>query len=138
MFTAPKFSLEGANPGTELIVSARFVDAVSVWEVPVMVTVAGPRAAVLLAVSISTLVPVVGFGVNDAVTPLGKPDAASWTLPANPYRSVTVIPDVPEPPWTMLRDAGEALRLKLGGGLTVRVSTVIAFKEPELPFMVRL
>jgi membrane-associated protease RseP (regulator of RpoE activity) len=85
MFTAPKFSLEGANPGTELIVSARFVDAVSVWEVPVMVTVAGPRAAVLLAVSISTLVPVVGFGVNDAVTPLGRTDVtARFTLPANP------------------------------------------------------
>ena len=76
------------------------------------------------------LVPVVGFGVNDAVIPLGKFAADSCTLPANPYRSVTVIKDVPEPPWTMVGEAEEASRLKLGTGLTVRAKVVDGATEP--------
>ena len=46
-----------------------------------------PTVAVLLAVSVSSLksVVVVGFGENDAVTPLGRPETARLTLPANPY-----------------------------------------------------
>ena len=42
-------------------------------EVPVIVTVADPVVAVLLAVSVTTLVPVVGLVPNAAVTPLGRP-----------------------------------------------------------------
>jgi hypothetical protein len=72
MFTDPKFSLEGANPGAGMTVRARKVVSFSVPEVPVIVTVAVPMAAVLLKVSVSTLLPVVGFGLKDAVTPLGK------------------------------------------------------------------
>jgi len=49
-----------------------------------MVTVDEPVVAVLLAVSVSTLVPVVGLVPNAAVTPLGRPDAAKVTLPLNP------------------------------------------------------
>jgi hypothetical protein len=41
--------------------------------------------AELLAVSVIVLLPVVGLGANDAVTPLGKPDAERVTLPVNPY-----------------------------------------------------
>src|SRR5438132_1427022 len=47
--------------------------------VPVIVTVDIPVAAVLLAVSVKVLivlVGVVGFVLNDAVTPFGRPDAA--------------------------------------------------------------
>jgi hypothetical protein len=54
-------------------------------DVPVTVTLYCPRLAELLAVSVRMLYPVVGFGANDAVTPLGKPDAARLTLPVNPY-----------------------------------------------------
>jgi len=43
----------------------------------------------LLAVSVSTLDPVVGFGEKDAVTPLGRPDAERVTLPANPFCGYT-------------------------------------------------
>ena len=57
-----------------------------------------PVVAVLLAVKVSVLVEVVGFVLNVAVTPLGKPDAASVTLPENPPMSVTVIVLVPLPP----------------------------------------
>jgi hypothetical protein len=61
------------------------VVAVRAPEVPVMVTVANPGVAVLLAVKVSVLIPVVGFGRKDAVTPLGRPDAVRLTLPVNPY-----------------------------------------------------
>jgi len=37
------------------------------------------------------LVPAVGFGVKDALIPLGTPDAASVTLPLNPEEPFTVI-----------------------------------------------
>jgi len=40
------------------------VDAVRLPEVPVTVTVAGPVVAVLLAVSVSVLVPVVGLEIK--------------------------------------------------------------------------
>jgi len=50
-----------------------------------MVTLYCPRLAVLLAVSVSVLAPVVGFGEKDAVTPLGRPVAERVTLPVNPF-----------------------------------------------------
>jgi hypothetical protein len=71
------------------------VDAVSVPEVPVMVTVARPKVAVLLVASVSTLVPLVGLVPNAAVTPVGNPDAARVTLPVNPPTSPTVMLSLP-------------------------------------------
>ena len=53
-------------------------------ELPVMVTVGAPAVAVLLAVSVKVLVAVAGFGLKEAVTPLGKPDADKLTLPEKP------------------------------------------------------
>jgi len=70
------------------------VDAVRVPEVPVIVTVAAPMVAVLLAVSVSTLEPVVGLVAKAAVTPEGRPEAASVTLAVNPLAPVTVIVSV--------------------------------------------
>lgn len=69
--------------------------AVSEPEVPVIVTVNAPTVVVLLAVKVSMLLLVVGLVPNDAVTPLGKPDAASVTLPVKPPTSVTLIVSVP-------------------------------------------
>jgi hypothetical protein len=60
------------------------VEEVREPEVPVMVIVDVPMAAVLLAVRVSKLEPVVGFVAKLAVTPLGKPVAASVTLPVKP------------------------------------------------------
>jgi len=98
-----------------LTVSEIVVVAVRLPEVPVMVTVAVPVVAVLLAVSVSVLVLVVGFVLNTAVTPLGKPEAARVTLPENPPTSVTVIVLVPPaPPCVMLTLLGEAESVKLG------------------------
>ena len=78
-----------------------------------MVTVTVPVAAVALAVSVSVPVEVVGFGLNAAVTPLGKPDAERVTLPLNPFSGVMVTVLVPLLPCVMVTLFGEAERLKL-------------------------
>jgi hypothetical protein len=50
-----------------------------------MVTVAFPKVAELLAVSVSVLVEVVLAGLNEAVTPLGNPEADRLTALVNPF-----------------------------------------------------
>jgi hypothetical protein len=71
---------------------------VRVPDVPVTDRVAVPMAAVPLAVSVNTLVAAVLLGLKDAVTPLGRPDAAKLTLPVKPFSGVTVIVLVPLAP----------------------------------------
>jgi hypothetical protein len=107
------------------MVKAIVVLAVRLPEVPLIVTVAVPLAAVPLAVSVSTLAPVVGLVPNAAVTPLGRPDAANVTPPVNPFLPATVIVVFPEAPWTTAKEAGEALKVKLGAGLTVKVTLAV-------------
>ena len=63
--------------------------AVVLPEVPVMVTVDVPAAAVLLAVSVRTLEVADEAGLNEAVTPLGSPVAVNDTLLLNPSTSAT-------------------------------------------------
>jgi hypothetical protein len=79
-------------------VSPTVVEFVKLPHVPVTVTVAGPGVATLLAISVSVLEPVVGFGLNDAVTPLGSPDADKVTPLLKPFNGITVIVLVPLPP----------------------------------------
>ena len=76
--------------GAAFTVNAIVVDAVRLPEVPVIVMVAAPVVAVLVAVSVTTLDPVVGLVANAAVTPVGKPEADRVTLPVNPGALVTV------------------------------------------------
>jgi len=64
--------------------SDRFADADNDPDVPLTTTLALPSGALLLAVSVSTLVPVVETGLKEAVTPLGSPDADKFTAPVNP------------------------------------------------------
>ena len=85
-------------------------------EVPVIVTVKVPVVAELVAVSVTTLVEVVGLVPNVAVTPEGRPDADKLTLPVNPPEGVTVIVLFPLLPWVTVRLAGEADSVKLGLG----------------------
>ena len=113
--------------------------AVVLPEVPVMVTVDVPALAVLLAVSVSTLEAADDVGLNEAVTPLGSPDAVNVTLPVNPPVSVTVMELVPLLPWITDRLDGEGARVKptVCLALTVRAMVVVAgVSAPEVPVMV--
>jgi hypothetical protein len=84
--------------------------------VPVTVNVNVPSAAVLAADRVKRLVVVAGFVPKLALTPLGKPDAAKFTLLLNPFRGLIVI--VVEPPvfWTRVKLVGDAESVKLGCG----------------------
>jgi hypothetical protein len=112
--------------GVQLTVKAIVVLAVRLPEVPLIVIVAEPAVAVLLAVSVSTLLRVVGFVAKAAMTPLGKLEAARVTLPVNPFWPVTVMVVFPEAPWAILREAGEAPSVKLGDGLTFSCTLAVA------------
>jgi len=99
----------------EFTVSWTVVELFKLPEVPLIVTVTVPVVAVLLAVSVSTLVDVVGFVPKLAVTPEGRPEAESVTLPEKPSTGVTVIVVVPpEPPCVMVTLPGDADKLKFG------------------------
>jgi hypothetical protein len=52
--------------------------------------------------------------LNDAVTPVGRPEAVSATVPVNPFVGVTVIVLVPLAPCATVKEEGEAERLKSG------------------------
>jgi len=85
---------------------------------------------------VSRLLPVAGFGVNKAVTPVGRPDALRVTLPVNPFCGTTVMVSVTDAPWATVTEVGDAVRAKLGGGVTVREIAVLALSVPETPEMV--
>ena len=91
-----------------MTVSARVVLLLKLPETPVMVTVAVPVFAVPLAVSVIVLVAVAGFGLNDALTPLGRPAADRLTLPLKPFTGAIVTVLVPLPPCTTVKLLGDA------------------------------
>jgi len=99
-----------------LTVSEIVVVCVRLPEVPVMVTVAVPVAAVELAVNVTELVDVVGLVPKLAVTPEGRPEADRVTLPVNPLDGCTVIVLLPLPPCATVTLVGEAESVKLGVG----------------------
>jgi len=107
-------------------------------EVPVMVTVAVPVVAVLLAVSVKALVLVALLGLNEAVTPLGRAEADRLTLALKPFCGVTVMVLVPLAPWVIAKELGLAEMVKFGGAETVRERVVVFDKLPEVPVTVRV
>jgi hypothetical protein len=114
------------KPGPAATVSEIVVVAVVLPEVPVIVMVLVPVAAEPLAVSESVLVVAVDVGLNTAVTPLGKPEAARLTLPVNPPASVTVITLVPAaPPLVIDTEAGLAARVKPAVAVTTTTTELV-------------
>jgi hypothetical protein len=75
--------------------TVRLIGVVSVMPplVPVIVTVAGPVAAVANAARVTTvLLPLVGVALNEAVTPVGRPLALNATEPAKPpVRAIAMV-----------------------------------------------
>jgi hypothetical protein len=76
--------LESENPGVATVSASEILE-LRLPEVPVSLMVELPAVAVLPAVKVIVDAPVLGFGENDAVTPLGRPETAKVTLAANPF-----------------------------------------------------
>src|SRR5258708_7940765 len=118
---SPSLQTEG-SVGTDCTVRVIVAVFVKLPDTPVTVTVTVPVVAVLLAVSVNVLLPVVLVGLNDADTPLGRPDADKLTLLLKPFCGVTVIALVAVVPCTIFRLFGAAERIKFGVSATVSES----------------
>jgi len=129
---------DAERPKLGRTVTARAI--VVIWDklpdVPIMVTVAVPVVAALLAVSVKVLLAVAGFGLKDAVTPLGRPDTDKLTLLLKPLNGVTVTVLVPLVPWATVRLLGDAERVKSPTGFTVTVIVASLLKLPDVPVTV--
>jgi hypothetical protein len=106
-----RVSEETVGRGGGVTVRVIVVVCVKVPDVPVMVTVTVPVVAALLASRINVLVVVVGLGLNDAVTPLGRPEADKLTLSPKPFCGVAVIVHVPMLLCAIVKLAGDAERV---------------------------
>ena len=82
---------EMVGRGIGLTVRVKMVLLCRLLEVPVILTAKVPVVADPPAEKVSVLVVVVGLGLNEALTPLGRPDAERLTLLLNPFCAVTVI-----------------------------------------------
>lgn len=105
-------------------------------DVPEMVMGYVPATVDAATARVTTLEVVDEAGLNEAVTPVGNPEAANVTLPANGLTSVTVIVSVPLAPGATVRVVGDAERLKLPSPVTVSEIEVLAVNVPEVPAMV--
>ena len=110
--------------------------AVNVPDVPVIVTTEVPIVAVPLAANVTTLLLVVGFVPNVAVTPLGKPEATSVTAPVKPPTSVKLMVSVALEPSPTDVAVADGASVKLCGAVTVSATAVDAVSEPEVPVIV--
>lgn len=97
-----------------------------------------PVVAVLVAVKVRTLVPVVGFVPNEADTPLGRAELDKVTDPVKPPDGVTVIVLVLLPPCATVTLEGDADSEKLGVAVafTVKLTVVVWVRLPEVPVTV--
>lgn len=113
-----------------VVVSVRLPD------VPVIVTVDVPFAAVELAVKVRVLLVVTGLGVKVAITPVGNPEADKVTLPVKPLDGVIEIALVPFVPCTTVKLLGLADKAKVGDALTVSAIVVVPVRLPDVPVTV--
>jgi hypothetical protein len=104
--------------------------------VPETVAVAFPVAAFAAAVSVSVLVCALDKALKDAVTPVGRPDAARVTVPVKPFCGVIAMVLAPVAPSATLRLAGEAESVKVGVPGIVSVTVVEWLRLPDVPVMV--
>jgi hypothetical protein len=105
-------------------------------EVPLTVNCDALAAAVLATESVSVLVVVALAGVNDAVTPVGKPVAVKATVPVKAPLGVIVRVAVPVLPAATLTLVAEEERLKLAAAATVKATVACAERAPEVAVMV--
>src|SRR6266849_5077532 len=104
---SPSDQTEGSGKTTAVTVKLTVVVLTKLPNEPVTVTV----TALPLAVSVSVLVLVALLGLNDAVTPLGRPVADRFTLPLKPFCALTVMVLAPLAPCAIVRLFGDAERV---------------------------
>src|SRR5215471_13890116 len=75
---------------------------------------------------VPVIVTVAGVGLNDPVTPLGRPDTDRATLPAKPSCGVIATVLVPPPPCVITRLVGHAESVKLGVGEVMETLSKVA------------
>lgn len=75
-------------------------------------------------------------GENVAVTPVGMPVIDRPTAELKPLTEVTVMVEVPEFPWTIVRLFGEADTEKSGASVIVRSILTVCVKEALVPVTV--
>ena len=102
-------------------------------EVPVTVTGKVPILAVLLADKVNRLVAVAGFVSKTALTPLGTPDAAKFTVPLNPFKGLIVMVVEPPAPWTKVKLVDDAESVKLGRDEAGQLLTKLAALTVPMP-----
>lgn len=105
---------ERVKSPTGFTATAKVVLLVKLPEVPVTVTVKVPIVVVPLAEIFNALVVVAGFVAKLALTPFGRPDAAKFTAPLNPFKGWTVMVVEALPPWSNVTVPGDAESVKLG------------------------
>jgi len=106
------------------------VEFVRLPDVPVITTLDVPRGAELLAENVTVLVLVVLLGLNEAVTPLGRPEAVRLTLSLKPLYGVTVIVLEPLPLCAKVRLLGDADSVKFGVDAGQLFTRLAAFTLP--------
>jgi hypothetical protein len=136
--TVPNDSVDGVSvmfaPLTSwTTVRLTVVVFVKLPDTPWIVTLVVPKAAVPLAVKVNVLLEDVGFGLNPAVTPFGRPEALKLTLPEKPLAGFTVIVVVTLLPGATLTPLGLALKPK-----PPSMSTTIGFDSMPLATTDRL
>ena len=107
-------------------------------EVPVIVTGNVPTPAVLAAVRVRELVVAVVLGLNEAVTPAGRPEADKLTLPLKPNCGVTVMVFVLLVPCVMVMLLKEVESEKFGEGGAGVVSETLSKVAVAKEAVVRL
>jgi hypothetical protein len=115
---------------TTLTASETVVELVKLPLVPVIVNSTLPVLAVPLAVRVKILEVVMGFGLKDAVTPLGRAETDRLTLPPKPFSSVTPMVVVTLDPWLRLKLFGDAESTKPGAVLGQLLTRLAALMVP--------
>ncbi len=77
-----------------------------------------------------------GFGLKDAVSPLGSPEMVRLVGSSYSPTDETVMVTVADVPWVMFRTAGVAAMVKSGGTFTVREMVAEWVSVPAVPVTV--
>jgi hypothetical protein len=126
-------ALTGAPPVIVRLIAAV---ALNVPEVPVIVTGYVPATVVEATAKVTKVELVDEVGLKVAVTPVGWPDAANVTLPANGLMSVTVMVSVPLAPVAIDKLTAEGVSTKPPAAVIVIVMVYVSVVVPEVAVMV--